>query len=65
MAHIPVEQIEQQMKSFKDMEEQSSPGNLIKGYGTNVVIDSVFGLIFAIILRKPKKKIKKFLADTK
>jgi Protein of unknown function (DUF4199) len=65
MAHIPAEQIEQQMKSFKDMEAQSSPGNLIKGYGISVVIDSVFGLIFAIILRKPNPPIKKFLADTK
>jgi hypothetical protein len=65
MAHMPIEQIEQQMNSFKDMEAQSSPGNLIKGYGINVVIDSVFGLIFAIILRKPNPPIKKFLADTK
>jgi hypothetical protein len=52
--HLPQEDIEQQMKSFKDMQQQSSPGNLIKGYGISVVIDSVFGLIFAIILRKQK-----------
>ncbi len=51
-AHIPEDQIEQQMKSVKDMETQSSPGNLIKGYGISVIIDSVFGLIFAIMLRK-------------
>ena len=65
LAHIPEEQIAQQMKNFKDMETQSSPGNLIKGYGVSVVIDSVFGLIFAIILRKPNPPIKKFLADPK
>jgi len=63
MTHIPEEQIEQQMKSFKDMENQSGPGNLIKGYGISVVIDSVFGLIFAIILRKRNPAIKKFLED--
>jgi hypothetical protein len=64
-AHIPEEQIRQQMNNFKDMEIQSSPGNLIKGYGISVVIDSVFGFIFAIILRKPNPPIKKFPADTK
>jgi hypothetical protein len=65
MAHIPGEQIEQQMKSFKDLEEQSHPGNLIKGYGFSVIIDSIFGLIFSIILRKPNPPIKKFLEDPK
>jgi hypothetical protein len=65
MAHIPNEQIEQQMKSFKDMEEQSGPGNLIKGYAFSVIIDSVFGLIFAIILRKSNPPIKKFMEDPK
>jgi hypothetical protein len=65
MAHIPQEQIEQEMKSFKDMENQSSPGNLIKGYGISVVMDSVFGLIFAIILRKQNPAIKKFFEGPK
>ena len=65
MAHIPEEQIQLQMKSFKDMEHQSTPGNLIKGYGTSVVVDSVFGLIFAIILRKRNPAIKKFPEDPK
>lgn len=65
MAHIPGEQIEQQMKSFKELEEQTHPGNLIKGYGFSVIIDSIFGLIFAIILRKPNPPIKKFLEDPK
>jgi hypothetical protein len=62
-AHVPAEQIEQQMKSFKEMETQSTPGNLIKGYGISVVIDSVFGLIFAIILRKQNPVVKKILED--
>jgi hypothetical protein len=59
MAHVPNDQIEQQMNSFKEMEAQTSPGSLIKGYGISVVIDSVFGLIFAIILRKPNTPVKK------
>jgi hypothetical protein len=65
MAHVPQDQIEQQMKSFQDMEKQSGAGNLIKGYGISVIIDSVFGLIFAIILRKQNPTIKKFLEDPK
>ena len=52
--HLTDEQIEQQMKGFKDMDKQTTPFNLIKGYGYSVIIDCVFGLIFAIILRKPK-----------
>ena len=55
----PGEQIHQQMTSFQEMEKQTSAVNLIKGYGISVVIDCVFGLIFAIILRKhnPASKI--------
>ncbi len=64
-AHVPEEQIGQQMKSFKEMEIQSHPGNLIGGYGISVVIDSVFGLIFAIILRKRNPAIKKFFEGPK
>jgi Protein of unknown function (DUF4199) len=64
-AHAPQEQIEQQMKSFKDMQEQSSPGSLIKGYGISVIIDSIFGLIFAIILRKQNPASKNLLEDPK
>jgi Na+/H+-dicarboxylate symporter len=62
---IPQEQIELEMKNFKEMEVQTSAANLIKGYGISVVIDCVFGLIFAIILRKPNPPIKKFLEDPK
>jgi hypothetical protein len=65
MEHYTPEQIDQQMKGFKDMENQSATGSLIKGYGVSVVIDSIFGLIFAIILRKQNPAIKKFLEDPK
>jgi Na+/H+-dicarboxylate symporter len=64
-SQTPGEQIEQQMKSFKDMEIQTSPANLIKGYGISVVIDSVFGLIFAIILRKRNPAIQNIMENSK
>jgi hypothetical protein len=50
------EQIEQRMKSFKDIDQQTKPMGLLKGYGYSVIIDSLFGLIFAAILRKKKPK---------
>ncbi|HET7001621.1 MAG TPA: DUF4199 domain-containing protein [Puia sp.] len=65
MEHLPQEQIDQEMKGFRDLENQSGTGNLIKGYGMSVVIDSIFGFIFAIILRKQNPAIKKFLEDPK
>ncbi len=48
------EQMEQRMKSFKDVDQQTRPIGLLKGYGFSVIIDSLFGLIFATILRKKK-----------
>jgi len=65
MAHVPAEEIDQQMKGFKDMEKQSSPGNLIMGYGISVIIDCVFGLIFAIILLKQNPAIRTIQEDPK
>jgi Protein of unknown function (DUF4199) len=59
------EQIDQQMKSFRDMNKQTNPVNLIKGYGYSVIIDCVFGLIFAIILRKAKPEFKEILEEPK
>jgi hypothetical protein len=48
------DQIDQQMKGFKDMDQQMKPVGLLKGYGFSIVMDSVFGLVFAAILRKKK-----------
>jgi hypothetical protein len=48
------EQMEQRIKSFKDVDQQTKPMGLLKGYGFSVIIDSLFGLIFAAILRKKK-----------
>jgi Protein of unknown function (DUF4199) len=61
--HYTDAQIEQEMKGFKDMGQQTSPGGLIKGYGFGVVIDSVFGLIFALILRRKKPDVEKISGD--
>ena len=52
--HSTDAQIDEQMKGFKDMGQQTKPTGLIKGYGFGVIIDSVFGLIFALILRRRK-----------
>lgn len=51
---IPKDQIEEQMKSFKDSGQATTPMGLVRGYGTSVVIDSIFGFIFAFFLRKKK-----------
>jgi heme/copper-type cytochrome/quinol oxidase subunit 4 len=51
-AKIPQDQIDEQMKGFKDADQLTKPMGLIKGYGSSVVIDSIFGLLFASLLRK-------------
>jgi len=51
-ANIPQDQIDEQMKGFKDADQLTKPMGLIKGYGSSVVIDSIFGLLFASLLRK-------------
>lgn len=53
-AKLPQDQIDEKMKSFKDVDQQTKPLGLIKGYGTSVVVDSIFGLLFASILRTKK-----------
>jgi Protein of unknown function (DUF4199) len=59
------EQMEQRMKSFKDVDQQTKPMGLLKGYGFSVIIDSLFGLIFASILRKKKPASLDILEKTK
>jgi len=53
-AGLTQDEIDEKMKSFKDAGQQTSPLGLLKGYGTSVVVDSIFGLIFAALLRKKK-----------
>jgi len=47
-------QIGQIMNNLKDVDKETRPFGLLKGYGFAVVVDSIFGLIVAAILRKRK-----------
>lgn len=49
---LSVEQMEQAMKGFKDVDQETKPMGLLKGYGYSVIIDSLFGFIIASIVRK-------------
>jgi hypothetical protein len=53
-AGLTKEEIDEKMKGFKDVGQETKPMGLIKGYGTAVVVDSIFGLIFAALLRKKR-----------
>src|SRR5450631_463027 len=46
--------IDTQMKGIESITEETKPSGLVKGFGTAVVVDSVFGFIFAAILRRKK-----------
>ncbi len=49
------EEITQRIKGFKDADQETKPLGLLRGYGYSVVIDSLFGLIIASILRKKRQ----------
>jgi hypothetical protein len=53
-AGLTQNEIDEKMKSFKDVGQETKPMGLLKGYGTSVVVDSIFGLGFAALLRKKK-----------
>ena len=59
------DQIDQQMKNFKNVDQQTKPAGLLKGYGYSVIMDSIFGLIFAAILRKTKPVFEEIIEDSK
>ena len=44
------------MQGIDSLADQVKPARLVKGFGTAVVIDSIFGFMFAFILRKTKPK---------
>jgi hypothetical protein len=48
------EQIDMKMKGIKTLSEAVKPRGLLKGFGMIVVIDSIFGFIFAAIVRRKK-----------
>jgi hypothetical protein len=56
-AGLSQDQIDEKMKNFRDVDQQTKPLGLIRGYGTSVVIDSIFGFLFAFILRTKKPAI--------
>ena len=47
-------QVDQQMKNFDEAHKQMSPLELMKGFASWIVIDSIIGMIYAAILRKKK-----------
>jgi hypothetical protein len=53
-AGLTQDEINERMKSVKDIGQETNPMGLLKGYGTAVVVDSIFGLIFAALLKKKK-----------
>jgi hypothetical protein len=62
---MSVEQMEQAMKGFKDVDQQTKPIGLLKGYGYSVIIDSIFGFIIAAILRKKQPVVANILDQPK
>ena len=48
------DQLEMEMKAVKLMSDAVKPEGLLKGFGTIIVVDSIFGFIFAAILSKKK-----------
>jgi hypothetical protein len=59
------EEIDHAMKGLKDADQQVKPVGLLKGYGFGIVMDSVFGLIFAAILRRKKPEISEIPIEPK
>jgi Protein of unknown function (DUF4199) len=52
--HRSQQEINAGMESVQALMENVKPGGLLKGFGTSVVIDSIFGFIFAAIFRRKK-----------
>jgi hypothetical protein len=46
--------IDERIKGIESITEETKPSGLVIGFGTAVVVDSVFGFIFAAILRRKK-----------
>ncbi len=62
---LSVEQMEQAMKGFKDVDQQTKPLGLLKGFGYSVIIDSLFGFIIASVVRKKKPVVASVLEEPK
>jgi Protein of unknown function (DUF4199) len=48
--------LDMRMQGIDSLADQVKPAGLVKGFGTAVVIDSIFGFMFAFVLRKTKPK---------
>jgi Protein of unknown function (DUF4199) len=53
---LSIQDINQRMTGVDSLVDQMKPSGLIKGYGTAVVVDSIFGFLFAFIVRNQKPK---------
>jgi hypothetical protein len=58
-------QIDQIVNSLKDVDKETRPFGLLKGYGFAVIVDSIFGLIVAAILRKRKPGVAEIFVEPK
>jgi hypothetical protein len=54
--NLSSQDINQRMTGVDSVVDQMKTSGLIKGYGTAVVVDSIFGFLFAFIIRKQKPK---------
>jgi hypothetical protein len=51
---LPEEEIKERIRGIQSLEDNVKPSGLIKGFGAAVVMDSIIGFIFAVILRRKK-----------
>ncbi len=51
---LPDEDIKERLRGIQSLEDNVKPTGLIKGFGAAVVMDSIIGFIFAVILRKKR-----------
>jgi hypothetical protein len=63
--NMTAEQIDQSMKGFKDAAKNMQPVVLVKNYGVSVIIDAVFGIILAAVVRKKKPVTSEMPENTK
>jgi hypothetical protein len=49
---MTVAEKEQAMEGLKDVDQQTTPIGLLRGYGYSIIVDSLFGFSIAAILRK-------------
>jgi hypothetical protein len=63
--NLPEEQMKIKMEGVDSLVNMVKPTGLVKGYAASVILGSVFGLIFASILRKSKPAVEKIKEEPK